>query len=108
VGIPSLQVGEDVKFQSDCMAIGAYRKLNEVGLKPGKDIAINTGVLTGEVPDYLSPRLTGFTLAIRELDIRMAEAMLARVPGIGAYYNHAMVQEIWPLQLKVRSSDAGV
>jgi DNA-binding LacI/PurR family transcriptional regulator len=97
-----------IMFQSDSMAIGAYRKFNEVGLKPGKDIAISTGVLTGEVPDYLSPRLTGFTLAVRELGIRMAEAMLARVPGIGAYYNHAMVQEIWPLQLKERSSDAGV
>ncbi len=49
------------------MAIGAYRKLHEVGLTPGKDIAINTGVLTGDVPDYLSPRLTGFTLTVREL-----------------------------------------
>ena len=94
-----------IMFQSDCMAIGAYRKLHEVGLTPGKDIAIITGVLTGEVQDYLSPRLTGFTLAIRELGMRMAEAMLARVPGIGAYYNNALVQEIWPIQLKMRASD---
>jgi DNA-binding LacI/PurR family transcriptional regulator len=97
-----------IVFQSDAMAIGAYRKLHEVGLTPGKDIAISTGVLTGDVPDYLSPRLTGFTLTVRELGMRMAEAMLARLPGVGAYYNGVLIQEIWPLQLKARSSDQNV
>jgi DNA-binding LacI/PurR family transcriptional regulator len=92
-------------FQSDCMAIGAYRKLHELSLTPGKEIAIIAGVLTGEVQDYLSPRMTGFTLTIRELGMRMAEAMLARLPGIGEYYNNALAQEIWPLQLRVRQSD---
>ena len=87
------------------MAIGAYRKLHELSLTPGKEIAIIAGVLTGEVQDYLSPRMTGFTLTIRELGMRMAEAMLARLPGIGEYYNNALAQEIWPLQLRVRQSD---
>ncbi|MBB5444918.1 MULTISPECIES: hypothetical protein [unclassified Paraburkholderia] len=27
-------------FQSDCMAIGAYRKLHELGQVPGRDLAI--------------------------------------------------------------------
>ncbi len=97
-----------IMFQSDCMAIGAYRKLSELGLLPGKDIAISGGVLTGDMPDYLSPRLTGFSIAVRELGHRMAEAMLARLPGISAHDHHPLVQEIWPLQLKARSSDTGV
>jgi DNA-binding LacI/PurR family transcriptional regulator len=95
-----------ILFQSDCMAIGAYRKLSELGLRPGKDIAISGGVLTGEMPDYLSPRLTGFSIAIRELGMRMGEAILARLPGVGTYDKRALVQEVWPLQFKARSSDA--
>ena len=93
-------------FQSDCMAIGAYRKLSELGLRPGKDIAISGGVLTGEVPDFLSPRLTGFTIAVRELGMRMAEAILSRLPGDGIHGHRPLIQEIWPLQLKARSSDS--
>lgn len=95
-----------ILFQCDSMAIGAYRKLSEVGLKPGRDIAISTGVLTNQVPDYLSPRLTGFTLTVREVGIRMGEAMLARIPSVSAYFNGALVQEVWPLQLKAQSSDS--
>ncbi|WP_158601999.1 substrate-binding domain-containing protein [Pararobbsia silviterrae] len=94
-------------FQSDCMAIGAYRKLAELGLRPGKDVAISGGVLTGEVPEYLSPRLTGFSIAVRELGIRMGEAMLARLPSVNAQRSATLVQEVWPLQLKARTSDAG-
>ena len=97
-----------ILFQCDSMAIGAYRKLSEIGLKPGRDIAISTGVLTSQVPDYLSPRLTGFTLTVREVGIRMGEAILARVPSVAAYFNSALIQEVWPLQLKAQSSDAMV
>ena len=95
-------------FQCDSMAIGAYRKLSEIGLKPGQDVAICTWVLTSQVPDYLSPRLTGFTLTVREVGIRMGEAILARIPSVGAYFSSALVQEVWPLQLKAQSSDSGV
>lgn len=92
-------------FQSDCMAIGAYRKLSEVGLRPGKDIAISGGVITGEVPDYLSPRLTGFSIAVRELGARMGEAILGRLPGPNSLEPPALIQEVWPLQIKARTSD---
>jgi DNA-binding LacI/PurR family transcriptional regulator len=95
-----------ILFQSDCMAIGAYRKLSELGLRPGKDIAISGGILTGEMPDYLSPRLTGFSIAVRALGMRMAEAILARLPGAGIHDKRVLVQEVWPLQFKARSSDA--
>lgn len=32
-----------IPFQCDSMALGAYRKLSEIGLKPGQDIAVGTG-----------------------------------------------------------------
>jgi hypothetical protein len=58
------------------------------------------------MPDYLSPRLTGFSIAVRELGMRMAEAILARLPGTGTHDKRELVQEVWPLQFKARSSDA--
>ena len=93
-----------VLFQSDCMAIGAYRKLSELGLRPGRDLAISGGILTGVVSEYLSPRLTGFRIALRPLGMRLAEALLGRMPGEGR--RRALVQERWPLELLARSSDA--
>ncbi|CAM2157683.1 LacI family DNA-binding transcriptional regulator [Pararobbsia alpina] len=93
-----------VLFQSDAMAIGAYRRFHEAGLTPGKDIAVTTGLLTGEVTAYLSPALTGFTLAPRELGMRMAEAMLSQIPGTG-HYEGTRIEQVWPLQLVARPSD---
>lgn len=92
-------------FLNDCMAIGAYLKLNEAGLTPGRDMAISTGLLTTEVPDYLSPRLTGYTLSRYDLGVRMGEAIIAQIPDVGDAYNNMKVQELWPLQLKARASD---
>lgn len=92
-----------VILQSDCMAIGAYRKLHEAGLRPGRDLAVSGGVLTGELAEYLSPQLTGFRIALRALGRRLAEVMLDRLAAGGG----APVQERWPLELVARASDDG-
>jgi len=92
--------------QSDCLAVGAYRKLHEVGLRPGEDLAISGGVLTGELAEYLSPQLTGFRIALRPLGMRLGEAILARLPESGRKRRAPLVQERWPLELVARSSDA--
>ena len=86
-----------IMFQSDCMAIGAYRKLHELGLTPGKDVAIVAAVLTGEVQDYLWPRMTVLRSQSASLACAWPKQCLRDCPCIGAYYNNAMVQEIWPL-----------
>ncbi|HTJ95735.1 MAG TPA: substrate-binding domain-containing protein [Pararobbsia sp.] len=99
------EVPTAVLFESDAMAIGAYRRFHEAGIVPGKDVAMTTGLLTGEVPAYLSPGLTGFTLSPRELGMRMAEAMLSQIAG-SAHSSDVRVQEVWPLQLVARPSDA--
>ena len=95
-----------ILFQSDCMAIGAYRKLNELGLRAGRDIAISGGVLTGEVSNYLYPRLTGYSVDLYHLGQRMGEALLARLPSFAAQYPEHLVQQLWPLILQKKSSDA--
>jgi DNA-binding LacI/PurR family transcriptional regulator len=93
-----------VLFQSDCMAIGAYRKLHEAGLRPGRDLAVSGGVLTGELAEYLSPQLTGFRIALGALGRRLGEALLARLDPETA---SPPVQERWPLELLARASDEG-
>jgi DNA-binding LacI/PurR family transcriptional regulator len=93
-------------FQSDCMAIAAYGRFHEAGLTSGRDVAVTTGLLTGEMSAYLLPGLTGLTLAPRELGIRVAEAMLAQIPGHSVYYGAAPTHEVWPVTLVARPSDA--
>ncbi len=96
-----------ILFQSDCMAIGAYRRLSELGLRPGRDLAVSGGVLTGELAEYLSPQLTGFRVAYRPLGQRLAEAMLARLAAPDARRKPPPVQERWPIELVARASDEG-
>jgi DNA-binding LacI/PurR family transcriptional regulator len=97
-----------VLFQSDCMAIGAYRRLAEAGLRPGRDLAVSGGVLTGELAEYLSPQLTGFRIALRPLGQRLAETLLAQLGAQRDGQARRAVppaQERWPLELVARASD---
>ncbi|GGP21117.1 LacI family DNA-binding transcriptional regulator [Silvimonas iriomotensis] len=96
-----------IMFQSDSMAIGAYRKLHELGLVPGKDLAICGGVLAGDVPEYLSPRLSGYTVDAYALGRHMASALLGQWPEFAAQHKAEPRQQVWPLQLRVRDSDGG-
>ena len=93
-------------FQSDCMAIGAYRKLYELGRTPGRDLAISGGVLAGELSEYLAPRLTGFTLDAYALGRRLAQALLAQFPDLADEYGAVRSPSLWPLALRERDSDA--
>ena len=93
-------------FQSDCMANGAYRKLYELGKTPGRDLAISGGVLAGELSEYLSPRLTGFTFDAYALGQHLAKALLAQFPDLADAYGEAREPALWPLTLRERDSDA--
>jgi DNA-binding LacI/PurR family transcriptional regulator len=96
---------EALMFQSDCMAIGAYRKLHELGMTPGRDLAISGGVLAGEVSEYLAPRLSGFTLDAYALGQRLAQALLAQFPELAETYRGAHEPVLWPLTLCERDDD---
>ncbi|WP_233808362.1 substrate-binding domain-containing protein [Paraburkholderia sp. HP33-1] len=87
-------------FQSDCMAIGAYRKLHEMGQIPGRDLAISGGVLAGEVSEYLAPPLSGFTLDAHGLGQRLARALLGQLPDLAETYRAEREPVLWPLTLR--------
>ena len=94
-----------VILQSDCMAIGAYRCLHENGLQPGRDLALFGGVLTGELAQYLSPRLSGFSVDLQPLGVRLAEALLARMAAQGQAATGDVVQQLWSLDILQGESD---
>lgn len=96
-----------IMFQSDAMAVGAYRKLHELGRLPGRDLAISGGVLSSDVPEYLSPRLSGFTVDAYALGQHLAKALLMQIPDFAGLYGKTPRQTLWPLTLRERESDLG-
>jgi DNA-binding LacI/PurR family transcriptional regulator len=88
----------------ELMAIGAYRRLNEAGLTPGRDLAIVT-FREPPMARFLSPSLTCFRMSLRDLGISLGESLLAAMPDYASSYPHGVVNKIWPLELVSGESD---
>ncbi|MFI5015443.1 MAG: substrate-binding domain-containing protein [Hyphomicrobiales bacterium] len=89
---------------NEAMAIGLYRKLYEVGLSPGRHLAI-IGFRQSPQARFLAPALTCFKVTLQDVGVRLAEALLAAMPAHAAHYRQGVVQEIWPMQLVAGESD---
>jgi DNA-binding LacI/PurR family transcriptional regulator len=88
----------------EMMAIGLYRRLNEAGLVPGRDLAI-VGFREGPQSKFLSPALTSFRMSLRDLGIGLAEGLLATMPVYADIYSPAPVHKLWPMELVEGESD---
>lgn len=88
---------------NEVMAVGLYRGLYDAGLAPGEDFA----VIGRDSPHahYLTPKLTGFRLSLRDLGIALAEALLATMPAYAADYPLGVVRRVLPLELVDGDSD---
>ncbi|GGA79507.1 transcriptional regulator [Brucella endophytica] len=86
------------------MAIGLYRRLHEAGLQPGRDIAV-IGFRESPQSRFLSPILTCFRISLRDLGIRLGEAMLSALPAFESQYPREKVETIWPMELVPGESD---
>jgi DNA-binding LacI/PurR family transcriptional regulator len=91
-------------FNNDAMALGGCRALVEMGLEPGKDVAVVVIVDTA-LCRYYSPPLTAFRPALEPLGRRMGEMLLAFMPAFAGPEGTKVIREIWPLELVVRDSD---
>ena len=91
-------------FNNDAMALGGCRALVEMGLEPGKDVAVVVIVDTA-LCRYYSPPLTAFRPALEPLGRRMGEMLLAFMPAFAGPEGTKIIREIWPLELVVRDSD---
>ncbi len=89
----------------ELMAIGVYRRLNEAGMTPGRDLAV-IGFRESPLSKFLSPALTCFRLSLRDLGIGLAESLLAAMPGYAETYPHGIVNKVWPMELVAGESDA--
>ncbi len=82
---------------NEATVVGFYRGLQEVGLKPGKDIAV-IGQYSPQA-QFLNPVLTCFRPDLRALGIALAESLLATMPDFAQHYPDAVRRRLWPMTL---------
>jgi len=91
---------------NNIMAIGLYHKFQDVGLVPGRDIAI-VGFDETPTRDFLKPTLTQFRISLTELGYwlagQMAEMLEAKVAG----KRRKHFGKIWPLEMTTGESSGG-
>lgn len=76
---------------------GLYRGLGGLGLVPGRDVSV-IGARANPFTEALSPRLTCFTISLRDLGIELANALLPYLAE-NRKQDIAPVQRLWPMRL---------
>lgn len=85
------------------LSVGLYGGLYEAGLIPGRDIAVIGRDSTHA--HYLTPKLTCFSLSLRDLGITLAESLLATMPAYAGQYPLGVVRKIVPMELVEGDTD---
>ena len=83
----------------ETMAIGAYRRLSEAGLRPGRDLAM-IGFRQNQVIRHLEPVLTCFELSLKDYGTRLGAMVIERMEAGTA------PQVLWPVRLGRGDTDA--
>jgi DNA-binding LacI/PurR family transcriptional regulator len=91
-------------FNNDAMALGGCKALVEMGLMPGRDVAVIVIVDT-PLCRYFSPALTSFRPALEPLGGRLAEMLLASMPAYAGPEGVRIIREVSPMELVPRESD---
>jgi DNA-binding LacI/PurR family transcriptional regulator len=91
-------------FNNDAMALGGCKALTEMGIMPGRDVAI-TVIVDTPLCRYFSPALTAFRPSLEPLGRRLAEMLLASMPAYAGDKELRVIQEVWPMELVPRESD---
>lgn len=84
----------------ETMLGGIWRALAERGLRPGADLAV-IAVTDGPLQAFLQPSITSFHAPLREFGCRLAEILVAAMPGS----NRVVIQEVRALALLEGASD---
>ena len=61
------------------MAIGLYHRLSQLGMAPGRDLAV-TGFRDNPQVRFLSPRLSCYHVALAELGLSLGETLVSLMP----------------------------
>jgi DNA-binding LacI/PurR family transcriptional regulator len=92
-------------FNNDAMAVGGCKALIEMGIQPGRDVAVIVIVDT-PLCRYFSPALTSFRPPLEALGSRLAEMLLASMPAYSGEAGVQIIREVWPMELTPRESDS--
>lgn len=93
-----------VLTQNGNVAVGLYRRLNEAGLRPGKDVSVIS--LIGDVQaQFLSPALTSFNTDLWQIGTELGQALMAEVRQGPGTPPAAPVQLLMPMLLSPGESD---
>jgi len=88
-------------------AIGIYRRLEQRGLRPARDLSI-ISFRGEESVRFLTPRVTRFHLSLHDLGQAAARALLAQMPQTAPDFPAGQVQRAMPLTLVPGDSDGPV
>jgi DNA-binding LacI/PurR family transcriptional regulator len=91
-------------FNNDAMALGGCKALLEMGLRPGRDVAVIVIVDT-PLCRYFSPALTAFRPNLELLGRRLAEMLLLSMRAYAGKSGPQIIREVWPMELAARDSD---
>lgn len=86
----------------ETVAIGIYRRLAELGLRPGHDLAV-IGFRDEPTVRFLTPTLTCFSASLHEIGEDLARAVLSRISASAAT-DEAPLRKLAPLTIRAGES----
>jgi DNA-binding LacI/PurR family transcriptional regulator len=89
---------------NELMAIGLYHRLSQLGMAPGRDLAV-IGFRDNPQVRFLSPRLSCYHVALTELGVSLGETLLALMPAPAGPPLHPPGQALWPMHYTEGESD---
>jgi DNA-binding LacI/PurR family transcriptional regulator len=88
----------------ELMAIGLYHRLDELGLRPGRDLAV-IGLRESPQSRSLRPLLTCFRISLPDLGVALGDALVASMRAPAGGGGPAPLRMLWPLELIPGESD---
>jgi DNA-binding LacI/PurR family transcriptional regulator len=83
----------------ETVAIGIYRRMAELGLTPGQDLAI-IGFRDEQTVRFLTPSLTCFSVSLHSLGEDLAKALLARISVQGEPSEIGPIRMLAPMSIR--------
>jgi DNA-binding LacI/PurR family transcriptional regulator len=93
-----------VLLSYELMAVGLYHRLDELGLRPGRDLAI-IGLRESPQSRSLRPLLTCYRVSLPDLGVAIGDALVARMRAATVPSFEAPLHKLWPLELIPGESD---
>ncbi|KAB0677395.1 substrate-binding domain-containing protein [Aureimonas leprariae] len=85
-----------VLLVNELLAIGLYHRLAQLGIQPGRDIAV-IGFRENPQARFLSPHLGSYRLSLADLGIALGQTLLSRIDAAREARRPEPVGRLWPM-----------